>query len=105
MIHTVEQMWSSDSCNEDALLASCYRSSLSLARDEELASIAFPSISTGISGFPAERAAEIAVADRRRGDRRRSPGVLSRVIFCCFDMRAAELHQAAITRRRGVVRP
>ena len=62
VIHTVGPVWSGGSANEDALLASCYRSSLSLARDEGLASIAFPSISTGIYGFPADRAAKIAVA-------------------------------------------
>ena len=95
VIHTVGPVWSGGRGNEDALLASCYRSSLSLARDEGLASIAFPSISTGIYGFPAERAAKIAVATVSK-ELAIDPGVLSRVIFCCFDMRAAELHQAAI---------
>ena len=48
--------------NEDELLASCYRTSLALAAGHRLASIAFPAISTGIYGFPADRAARIAVA-------------------------------------------
>ena len=60
-----------------------------------LASIAFPSISTGIYGFPADRAAKLAVATVSE-EMAVDPGVLARVVFCCFDMRAAELHQAAI---------
>ena len=101
VIDTVGPVWSGGGANEDALLASCYRSSLSLARDEGLASIAFPSISTGIYGFPADRAAQIAVATitaEMAGD----PGVIERVVFCCFDLRAAELHQAAIAEREKV---
>jgi O-acetyl-ADP-ribose deacetylase (regulator of RNase III) len=101
VIHTVGPVWNGGRANEDALLASCYRSSLALARDEGLASIAFPSISTGIYGFPADRAATIAVATVT-AELARDRGALERVVFCCFDMRSAELHQAAIAERERV---
>ena len=62
VIHTVGPVWRGGGAGEDRLLASCYRASLALAAKHGLASIAFPAISTGIYGFPAERAARIAVA-------------------------------------------
>lgn len=62
VIHTVGPVWTGDDpVGQDALLASCYRSSLALAGEHGLASVAFPAISTGIYGFPKERAARIAV--------------------------------------------
>lgn len=61
VIHTVGPVWRSGDANEDALLASCYRNSLALAREHGIATIAFPAISTGVYGFPMERAARIAI--------------------------------------------
>src|SRR3954449_1806255 len=55
VIHAVGPVWSGGHKGEDALLASCYRTALSLAAEHRLASIAFPAISTGIYRFPAER--------------------------------------------------
>jgi O-acetyl-ADP-ribose deacetylase (regulator of RNase III) len=101
VIHTAGPVWSGGGGNEDALLASCYRSALELAREHGLHSIAFPSISTGIYGFPAERAAKIAVATVVE-DLARHPGTIERVVFCCFDTRAAELHEAALAEREKV---
>jgi len=60
VIHTVGPIWYGGSHGEDATLASCYRECLALASRENLASIAFPAISTGVYGFPKERAARIA---------------------------------------------
>ncbi len=60
VIHTVGPIWHGGSHDEDAILASCYRECLELASRENLESIAFPAISTGIYGFPKERAARIA---------------------------------------------
>lgn len=61
VIHTVGPVWQGGTRDEDALLASAYRNSLDLARSHGLKTIAFPAISTGIYGFPAGRAARIAL--------------------------------------------
>ncbi len=61
VIHTVGPVWRGGRANEDELLASSYRNSLTLAATHELKSVAFPSISTGVYGFPVERAAAIAI--------------------------------------------
>ncbi|HEY1243613.1 MAG TPA: O-acetyl-ADP-ribose deacetylase, partial [Hyphomicrobiaceae bacterium] len=61
VIHTVGPVWGAEDGNEDRLLAGCYANSLALAKVHGLRSIAFPAISTGVYGFPAERAAGIAV--------------------------------------------
>ena len=61
VIHAVGPVWSGGDKGEEELLASCYRTALSLAAEHRLASIAFPAISTGIYRFPPERAARIAV--------------------------------------------
>ena len=64
VIHTVGPVWRGQG-DEDALLAACYSSCFALAREYGLASIAFPAISTGVYGFPRDRAARIAVAAAR----------------------------------------
>lgn len=61
VIHTVGPIWRGGEHDEDGILASCYRNSLALAGKNNLRSIAFPSISTGVYGFPVGRAAKIAV--------------------------------------------
>jgi O-acetyl-ADP-ribose deacetylase (regulator of RNase III) len=95
VIHTVGPVWRGGGSNEDDLLASCYRESLRLAREHRLKTIALPSISTGAYGFPAERAARIAVKTVAE-ETRANPGKLEKVTFCCFDERALALHQTAI---------
>ena len=91
VIHAVGPVWRGGDRSEDALLASCYRVSLALAAGQGLRSIAFPAISTGIYGFPPDRAARIAVATvaaELAGPARE----LERVVFCCFSQAAAEHH-------------
>jgi O-acetyl-ADP-ribose deacetylase len=82
VIHTVGPVWRGGSHGEPALLASCYRNSLRLAIDRGLKSIAFPSISTGIYGYPIELAARTAVATVR--EILTTQTTLEEVIFCCF---------------------
>ena len=94
VIHAVGPVWSGGRQGEDDLLASCYRTALSLAVSHRLASIAFPAISTGIYGFPADRAAEIAVSTVT-SELANRPGALARVVFCCFSADAAAHHKNA----------
>lgn len=94
VIHTVGPVWQGGGANEDALLASCYQRSIELAAAHGLASIAFPAISTGIYGFPPDRAAPIAVSTVRQA-LAHAPGIAA-VILCCFSSDSAALHQAAI---------
>ena len=67
VIHTVGPVWNGGGMGEDDLLASAYRRSLEVAAELGVETIAFPSISTGIYGFPIERAARIAVRELRAG--------------------------------------
>ncbi len=82
VIHAVGPVWHGGTRGEPDLLASCYRNSLELAAAQGLASIAFPSISTGVYGYPVRQAAQVALAAVR--DFTRLPSSLRRVIFCCF---------------------
>jgi O-acetyl-ADP-ribose deacetylase (regulator of RNase III) len=82
VIHTVGPVWQGGHRDEPALLASCYRRSLEIAADMRLGTIAFPSISTGVYGFPIEPAARIAVATIQ--DLIPSVPTLVEVTFCCF---------------------
>ena len=94
VIHTVGPIWQGGDADEERLLASAYANSLALAEAHGLRSIAFPAISTGVYGFPAERAAQIAVATVV-GHLRES-AQLARVIFCCFSPASAILHEEAL---------
>jgi O-acetyl-ADP-ribose deacetylase len=75
------------------LLASCYRTALDLAAQANARSIAFPAISTGVYGFPADRAARIAVGTVVNELSSDARGI-TRVIFCCFSPDSARHHDA-----------
>jgi len=82
VIHTPGPIWHGGKNNEAELLASCYRNSLQVALDNKLKSIAFPSISTGIYGFPKEQAAHIALSTVQ--DFLKAHNEIEQVIFCVF---------------------
>jgi O-acetyl-ADP-ribose deacetylase (regulator of RNase III) len=94
VIHAVGPVWRGGDAAEDELLASCYRTALGLAADAGLASIAFPAISTGIYGFPADRAARIATGTVAADLAADSRGI-RHAIFCCFSATSADHHAQA----------
>ena len=94
VIHTVGPVWNGGTMGEPELLASCYRRSLELAAEHSLATIAFPSISTGIYGYPVELAAGIAV-DTVKAGIVRAAGI-EEVTFCCFSERDLEVYLARL---------
>lgn len=89
VIHTVGPVWEDGAHGEAAVLASCYRESLKLAADHGLQSIAFPAISCGLFGYPAEQAAHIAVGEARRF--LREDDRLAQVYLVCY---GDEIHEA-----------
>jgi O-acetyl-ADP-ribose deacetylase (regulator of RNase III) len=95
VIHAVGPVWHGGGSDEDALLASCYSTALDLAASNNLASIAFPAISTGIYSFPADRAARIAVGTVA-AELSARPRSLTRVVFCCFSESSAQHHVDAV---------
>ena len=94
VIHAVGPVWNGGGRDEDELLASCYRRAIQLCQAHDLSSVAFPAISTGVYRFPADRAAQIAVAATVSA-LKAAPAV-THVIFCCFSPDSAALHEAAL---------
>jgi O-acetyl-ADP-ribose deacetylase len=82
IIHAVGPVWSGGQHGEAELLASCYRRSLEIAMANAVASVAFPSISTGIYGYPIELATRVAVSTVRGALQQIT--AIREVIFCCF---------------------
>jgi len=99
VIHTAGPVWHGGTQNEAQLLTSCYRESLSLAAARQLASIAFPCISTGIFGYPPEQAAKVAIAAVQ--DFLRSPCSLREVIFCCYSASDLALYRSLLGNTEG----
>jgi len=92
VIHTVGPIWRGGTKGEPELLASCYRKSLLLAQENSIESIAFPNISTGVYGYPKEKAAEIAV-NTVREMLNETPNI-KKVIFVCFDKENYSLYNS-----------
>jgi len=83
VIHTVGPVWNGGNHNEEEKLSNCYRNTLNLAVEYEIKSIAFPNISTGIYGYPKDKAAEIAL--KTVADFVEKNESIERIQFICFD--------------------
>jgi O-acetyl-ADP-ribose deacetylase (regulator of RNase III) len=94
VIHAVGPVWSGGCQGEPALLASCYRTSLALAVQAGVRSLAFPSISTGAYGYPVELAAPIAIQTVRNFPV--AGTLLAEVVFCCYSAEHLRVYQALL---------
>ena len=94
VIHTVGPVWRGGREFEDQLLANCYRRSLEVALENGVRIMAFPAISTGIYGFPLERATRIAVREVRAFLKKNSS--IEKVLFVCFDHRTRDTYQGVL---------
>lgn len=94
IIHTVGPVWRGGDNGEAELLASCYRRCIELAAANDVTSIAFPCISTGIYGYPVELAASVAISTVRQSSMQ-FPSV-QEVIFCCYSAEDLSVYEAAL---------
>lgn len=91
VIHTVGPIWNEGLRGEDELLASCYRRCFQIAAEHDLASLAFPAISTGVYRFPLERATQIARSETER--MMTNPRGIQEVRFICFDEKTLAVYR------------
>lgn len=96
VIHTVGPVWHGGMRHEPELLASCYRESLALAIEYQLHSIAFPSISTGVYGYPIEQAAKIAIQTVLKELARDRTNQIQEVVFVSFSEQDAQVYQTLL---------
>lgn len=90
IIHTVGPIYSG-AASDAAQLSACYRNSLDLAREKGCRSIAFPCISTGVYGYPAQEAAKISLA-AATGWIKAHPGAILNIYFCCYSEASAKVY-------------
>lgn len=100
VIHTVGPIWRGGQQGEAILLASCYRQSLALAREQEFKSLAFPAISTGVYGYPLRAASEIAVETVWRD--LQTHALPAKVIFVCFSPEAEKVYRQRLAERANL---
>lgn len=95
VIHTVGPVWRGGTEGEPELLAACYRNCLHLAQAQEVASIAFPSVSTGVYGYPKQLAADLAIATISTS---RAMASLREIVICCFSASDLATYQQRLGR-------
>ncbi|WP_426319062.1 O-acetyl-ADP-ribose deacetylase [Pseudoduganella sp. R-43] len=95
IIHTVGPVWRGGNSGEPELLAACYRGSMALAAEHGVATLAFPSISTGIYGYPIDLAATLAVATVRAAAEQFQG--IKEIIFCCFSQADLAVYEEVLT--------
>ncbi|MDR0450314.1 MAG: O-acetyl-ADP-ribose deacetylase [Treponema sp.] len=103
VIHTVGPVWRGGGQGEAELLASCYRKSLLLAQGEGLTGLAFPNISTGIYGYPKDKAAALAV--ETVGNTLPATPAIERIVFVCFDEENYRIYRALLSGSHDPPRP
>ena len=91
VIHTVGPVWKGGMETEADLLKSCYKNCIRLAAEHELASIAFPAISTGVYNYPPEQAADIAISTVE--DTLRNYPEIKKAVFVCFDQASLAIYE------------
>ncbi|MCG8671478.1 MAG: O-acetyl-ADP-ribose deacetylase [Pseudomonadales bacterium] len=96
VIHTVGPIWRGGDCDENEILAACYRNSLRVAATKVCKSIAFSAISTGVYGFPKEQAVSIAVKEIYQ--QLPQYPYIEQLVFCCFDEGMLALYDAELAK-------
>ncbi len=91
IIHTVGPVWHGGKSHEPTLLANCYRNSLALALQHGVKSIAFPAVSTGVYGYPKDKAAQIALMIMREYENK-----FDEIICCCFEDSDQKLYERTL---------
>ncbi len=96
IIHTVGPIWNDGKSNEPELLASCYKNSLTLALNNNIKTIAFPNISTGVYNFPKQKAADIAINEVRNFINNNKQ--IKKVIFVVFDEENYKIYEKLLNK-------
>ena len=95
VIHTPGPVWQGGHAGEAELLASCYRTTLALAKENTIKTIAYPAISCGVYGYPLEQAVAIAVRECRAVAQ---DSMFEKIIFACFDAAMLALYKAELAK-------
>ncbi len=94
VVHTVGPVWQGGDAGESQLLASCYRECIALAEKEQVTSIAFPAISTGVYGYPKREAARIAIETVSAAAM--NSRSIAEIVFCCFSREDLGLYRSIL---------